>query len=111
MSGTLNRKNGSNSRMLIKAYRNYGLCSKFILNGLKRLSQNQIKVKTRLIIQFKIGEAYLSPTTLPFKDLILGNTNNNIAMRKDPISNDIEVQRSGVPWNTKTYKFVTKEKK
>ena len=54
---------------------------------------------------------YLSPITLPFNDFIFGNMNKNIATSKDPISNDMEVQRLGVPWNTNTYKFVTKEKK
>ena len=50
ISGTLNRGNGSSSRILIKVYRNYGLSTKFILNGLRHRSQSLIKGKIRLII-------------------------------------------------------------
>ncbi|MFM2357493.1 MAG: hypothetical protein RJA61_230 [Candidatus Parcubacteria bacterium] len=51
MPGTLNQKYGSNSRILIKVYRNYELSTKFILNGLRCRSRGRIKVKMWLIIQ------------------------------------------------------------
>jgi len=51
MSGSLNQKHGSSSRILIKAYVNCGLCSSNTLNGLKYRSRSQRRVRTRWIIQ------------------------------------------------------------
>src|SRR3989344_4561881 len=51
MSGSLNRKHGSNSRILIKAYVNYELYSSNTLNGLRYRSLNRTKERTRSTIQ------------------------------------------------------------
>ncbi|OGZ06407.1 MAG: hypothetical protein A2762_02810 [Candidatus Lloydbacteria bacterium RIFCSPHIGHO2_01_FULL_54_11] len=51
MSGTLNRKHGPNSRILIKAYVNCELCSSNILNGLRFQNLNQSKDKMPWIIR------------------------------------------------------------
>ena len=51
IAGTLNRKSGSNSEILIKVYRNYELSTKFTLNGLRCRNLNQIREEMPLIIR------------------------------------------------------------
>jgi len=48
IAGTLNQESGSNSRILIKVYKNCGLCSKFIRSGLKHRNRNQTREKIYL---------------------------------------------------------------
>ena len=56
MPGTLNQKHGSNSRILIKVYRNCELSTKSTLNGSRYQNLNQSKVKTKSIILFSLPE-------------------------------------------------------
>ncbi len=72
MSRSLNRKDGLTSLLLIKVYRNYGLSTKFIQNGLRHLIKSPIGVKTRWIIRFPVCSKFCYNASIKSFEMLAG---------------------------------------